>query len=163
MPIYEFYCPKCNLLMDFFSRRVNTETIPNCPHCGTILSKEVSRIAIGSSVDASDEYGDSPIDDARMQAAVDAFGDKLDSISDTSNPEQAAAMMKKFSEASGLGLNKDVKEALSRIAAGEGEAGANAELDEMLSRGEFFAPTDRNLGGTTHFTPPTKDPTLYDM
>ena len=163
MPIYEFYCPKCNLLMDFFSRRVNTETIPNCPHCGTVLSKEVSRIAIGSGTDASDEYGDSPMDDARMQAAVDAFGDRLDAISDTSNPEQAAAVMKEFSEASGLGFTKDVKEALARIAAGEGEAGANAELDEMLSRGEFFAPTDRDQGGITHTQPPTKDPTMYDM
>lgn len=163
MPIYEFYCPKCNLLMDFFSRRVNTETIPNCPHCGTVLYKEVSRIAIGSGTDASDEYGDSPMDDARMQAAVDAFGDRLDAISDTSNPEQAAAVMKEFSEASGLGFNKDVKEALARIAAGEGEAGANAELDEMLSRGEFFAPTDRDQGGITHTQPPTKDPTMYDM
>ena len=149
--------------MDFFSRRVNTETIPNCPHCGTVLSKEVSRIAIGSGTDASDEYGDSPMDDARMQAAVDAFGDRLDAISDTSNPEQAAAVMKEFSEASGLGFNKDVKEALARIAAGEGEAGANAELDEMLSRGEFFAPTDRDQGGITHTQPPTKDPTMYDM
>lgn len=163
MPIYEFYCPKCNLLMDFFSRRVNTETIPNCPHCGTVLSKEVSRIAIGSGVDASDEYGDSPMDDARMQAAVAAFGDHLDSISDTSNPEQAAAIMKEFSEASGLGLNKDVKEALARIAAGEGEAGANAELDEMLSKGDFFAPSDRDQGGFVHSQPPSKDPTMYDM
>ena len=163
MPIYEFYCPKCNLLMDFFSRRVNTETIPNCPHCGTVLSKEVSRIAIGSSEDASDEYGDSPIDDARMQAAVEAFGDKLDAISDTSNPEQAAAVMKQFSEASGLGLNKDVKDALARIAAGEGESGANAELDEILSGGEFFAPTDRGNGGVVHQAPPSKDPVMYDM
>ena len=163
MPIYEFYCPKCNLLMDFFSRRVNTETIPNCPHCGTVLSKEVSRIAIGSSGDASDEYGDSPIDDARMQAAVEAFGDKLDVISDTSNPEQAAAVMKQFSEASGLGLNKDVKDALARIAAGEGESGANAELDEILSGGEFFAPTDRGIGGVVHQAPPSKDPVMYDM
>ena len=163
MPIYEFYCPKCNLLMDFFSRRVNTETIPNCPHCGTVLSKEVSRIAIGSGTDASDEYGDSPMDDTRMQAVVEAFGDKLDSISDTSNPEEAAAVMKQFSEASGLGFNKDVKEALARIAAGEGEAGANAELDEILSKGEFFAPTDRDMGGLIHTEPPKKDPTMYDM
>ena len=163
MPIYEFYCPKCNLLMDFFSRRVNTETIPNCPHCGTVLSKEVPRISIGAGADASDEYGDSPMDDARMQAAVEAFGDKLNSISDTSNPEEAAAVMKQFSEASGLGFNKDVKEALARIAAGEGEAGANAELDEILSKGEFFAPTDRDMGGLIHTEPPKKDSTMYDM
>jgi hypothetical protein len=103
------------------------------------------------------------MDDARMQAAVEAFGDKLDSISDTSNPEEAAAVMKQFSEASGLGFNKDVKEALARIAAGEGEAGANAELDEILSKGEFFAPTDRDMGGLIHTEPPKKDPTMYDM
>lgn len=149
--------------MDFFSRRVNTDTIPNCPHCGTILSKEVSRITIGSGVDASDEYGDSPIDDARMQAAVDAFSDRLDAISDTSNPEQAAAIMKEFSEASGLSFNKDIKEALERIASGEGESGANAELDEILSSEEFFAPSDRDRGVIIHSQPPAKDPTMYDM
>ena len=31
MPIYEFYCAKCNTIYNFFSRTANTDKIPTCP------------------------------------------------------------------------------------------------------------------------------------
>ena len=34
MPIYEFYCPKCHMVFNFFSQSINTEKLPKCPHCG---------------------------------------------------------------------------------------------------------------------------------
>ena len=40
MPIYEFYCPDCNTLFNFFSSRINTEKKPDCPKCGR---KELDR------------------------------------------------------------------------------------------------------------------------
>jgi len=33
MPVYEFYCPDCHTIFNFFSRRVDTETRPTCPAC----------------------------------------------------------------------------------------------------------------------------------
>ncbi len=33
MPVYEFYCPDCHTIFNFFSRRVNTAARPACPRC----------------------------------------------------------------------------------------------------------------------------------
>lgn len=164
MPIYEFYCEKCNLIMDFFSRRVNTETIPNCPHCGGALSKEVSRITIGASQDASDELGDSPFDSDRMQNAVEAFQDKFDAMGNDADPKRSAELMKQFTEASGVAFNKDIREAIDRIASGEDADVVSSELDDMIGNGaDTFAPSDRGLGGKVQTLPPRKDTNLYDM
>ena len=34
MPIYEFYCPDCHTIFNFFSARIETEKRPDCPRCG---------------------------------------------------------------------------------------------------------------------------------
>ena len=34
MPIYEFYCPDCNTIFNFFCRRIVTDKKPACPKCG---------------------------------------------------------------------------------------------------------------------------------
>ena len=46
MPIYEFYCPDCNTLFNFFSRTVNTTKTPNCPKCNIRpLERQMSAFA----------------------------------------------------------------------------------------------------------------------
>jgi len=34
MPIYEFACPKCRVIYNFLSQRVNPGRLPACPKCG---------------------------------------------------------------------------------------------------------------------------------
>ncbi|HSO66320.1 MAG TPA: FmdB family zinc ribbon protein, partial [Desulfatirhabdiaceae bacterium] len=47
MPIYEFFCQDCNIIFNFFSRRIDIETQPNCPRCQTrILSRKMSPFAV---------------------------------------------------------------------------------------------------------------------
>ncbi len=47
MPVYEFYCPDCHAIFNFFSRRVDTETQPACPRCGRPeLGRQASLFAI---------------------------------------------------------------------------------------------------------------------
>ena len=46
MPIYEFYCRRCNTIYNFFSRSVNTEKVPDCPKCKNgPLKRKVSLFA----------------------------------------------------------------------------------------------------------------------
>ena len=34
MPIYEFACPKCRVVFNFLSRRIDPANLPACPKCG---------------------------------------------------------------------------------------------------------------------------------
>lgn len=49
MPIYEFYCRRCNTIYSFFSRTINTDKVPNCPKCKRVkLKRQMSIFARGS-------------------------------------------------------------------------------------------------------------------
>ena len=164
MPIYEFYCQTCNTLLNFFSRKVNTTTLPACPHCGSTLSRQVSPFATPTSGDCSDELGDAPFDESKMQDAVDKFGDKLDSLGDSDDPRKSAEMMRQFSEASGLSFNPDIREAITRLERGEDPDTVSADMDSIIEGGaDPFAPSDRGRKPTGVAVPPTKDKTLYDL
>lgn len=162
MPIYEFYCVRCNKLLNFFSRRVNVETLPHCPHCGEKLSRQVSRFATVRADDFSDELGDAPIDESKVMDAVARLGDKLETVADN-DPRQAAALMREFSEASGIQFNQEICDAMRRIESGEDPEAVGDEIDEIIGTGEdAFVPPDRAraLGKAP---PPTRDETLYDL
>lgn len=164
MPIYEFYCGTCNQLLNFYARKVNTTTLPPCPHCGTLLSRQVSHFSSVKMGDCSDELGDAPFDSDRMQNAVDGFGDSLDSLGEGDDPRKSAEMMRKFSEASGLGFNADIRDAMRRLENGEDPESVEADMEAIIGSGEnAFAPGDRNRAGGSPKPPPGKDPTLYEM
>jgi putative FmdB family regulatory protein len=57
MPIYEFFCDSCNVIFNFFSRRIDTTTAPSCPRCGKEkLARQMSTFAtIGKAADEGGE------------------------------------------------------------------------------------------------------------
>lgn len=162
MPIYEFHCARCNMLLNFFSRRVDVQTLPACPHCGETLSRQVSAFAAVRAGDASDELGDAPVDEAKVQDAVARFGQNLDAA-DGADPRRAAALMREFTEASGLNFNRDIRDAMRRIESGEDPEAVGAEMDDIVGDGgDVFAPGDRGRASAGK-PPPTRDVTLYDL
>ena len=59
MPIYEFYCPDCNTLFNFFSRTINTTKKPKCPRCKTrTLERQMSAFAFTGKAKESDDGED---------------------------------------------------------------------------------------------------------
>ena len=47
MPIYEFACPKCRVIFNFFSQRVSPKRLPMCPKCGNKkMEKQMSSFAM---------------------------------------------------------------------------------------------------------------------
>ena len=56
MPIYEFYCRKCNTIYNFFSRSVNTEKIPFCPKCKSEQRKPVHTVPTDDDPEAKVRY-----------------------------------------------------------------------------------------------------------
>lgn len=179
MPIYEFACSDCRVLYNFFSRKINTTTIPSCPKCGKPLSKQISlfQAKSGSGTD-SDPWGmandgcdddtagapDFNVNDERIASAINELGTKIERMDDT-NTEKAAKLIQEFSQKSGIKFSKDVNEALNRMAAGDDGDDVAASFDEALSSENPFDTTiaPGTLSTKKRETPFTKDPTLYEM
>jgi putative FmdB family regulatory protein len=173
MPIYEFYCQPCHTIFQFLSKRINTTATPACPRCAQPLGRQVSAFAHLRHGTAEEEGTDGetpPVDEARMQQAMEAMGAEIDSLGDQSDPRQAAALMRRFAQASGMKFNGTVEEALNRMAAGEDPEAVEAEFGEALESANPFADEADGKSGTAarwkrllRAAGPRKDPTLYDL
>jgi putative FmdB family regulatory protein len=174
MPIYEFYCKPCHTIFNFLSKRVNTTATPPCPRCARALSRQVSSFAHlrggSKSADGGADDGTPPVDDARMEQAVAAMGSEIDSLGDDTDPRQAATLMRRFAQASGMKFNATVEEALHRMSSGEDPEAVEAEFGVALESANPFA--DDADGGAAkadqlkrllRAAGPGRDPKLYDL
>jgi len=170
MPIYEFYCEPCHTIFNFLSKRVNTTATPPCPTCTRPLSRQVSAFAHlrGRSGGQADDDAP-PMDDARMEQAMAAMGSEIESLGDDTDPRQAATLMRRFAQASGMKFNAAVEEALGRMASGEDAGTIETEFGEALEAANPFA-NDADAAAKTarlkrllRAAGPRRDPTLYDL
>ena len=139
MPIYEFYCAQCNSIYNFFSRSVNTEKVPDCPRCKT--KKLQRRMSVFSVVSAQRGETDDtlpPIDETKMARAMEMLDREAEKL-DGEDPRQAAAMMRKLSEATGLRLKPEMEEALSKMERGEDPEKIEEEMGDLLDGDDPFA------------------------
>lgn len=165
MPIYEFYCCDCHMVMTFFSRSVDTTSRPACPRCGRKeLERQVSAFAPikHGGMDAEDDIG---IDEGRMESAIEALAGQADKI-DQDDPRQAAELMRKFTGMTGMKLGGAMEEALSRMENGENPDDIESELGDMMDDEEplFVEGAKRaGKGDAIRRREPGRDPTLYEM
>jgi len=171
MPIYEFYCKPCHTIFRFFSKRIDTTTTPSCPRCAGTLQRQVSSFAAprhgGKGGEADD--GAPSLDESRMEQALASMGGEIDKLGEDSDPQQAASLMRRFAQASGMKFNATVEEALTRMAAGEDPATVESEFGEALeSENPFANEADgaakaAQLQRLLRAAEPRKDPTLYEL
>lgn len=162
MPIYEFYCQRCHMVFSFYSPAVNTEKLPQCPKCKkTRLSRKVSVFATSRH---RGEEGDSPLpdmDEAKMEKAIGALSQEMGNL-DENDPRQAANLMRKLSDMTGLNLGPAMEEALKRMEAGEDPDEIEAQMGDLLEGEEPFALKEKG-GRRNRSLPPRVDDTLYDL
>ena len=164
MPIYEFFCPDCNTIFNFLSRTVSASKRPHCPRCGKKrLERQVSLFAATGHAKESEAAGDLPIDEASMEKAVKALTGEAESINEN-DPRQAAGLMRKFSDMTGLKLGKNVEEALGRLEGGEDPDHIEAEMGDLLDGDEnpFVLPGKHGTPASSRRAP-ARDNTLYEM
>lgn len=162
MPIYEFFCTPCNTVFSFFSRGVNTKKIPACPVCGRALKRQLSLFARGSGKKGESEGdGTPPIDEAKMERAMAMLASEAEKL-DEEDPRQAAKLMRKLSDATGLSLGSGMEEALSRLEKGEDPDRIEEEMGAMLDGEEPFTGPAKERKGAGR-PKPRVDETLYDL
>ena len=167
MPIYEFYCEQCNTIYNFFSRRINTEKIPDCPKCQNVkLQRKVSLFAAISN--RGDSGGETepdmpPVDEAKMEKAMGLLAREAEHINED-DPRQAAQLMRKLSDAAGLKMGSAMEEALSRMERGEDPDKVEAEIGDLLEGEDpFVLEGKKNMKAAGQRPRPNVDETLYEL
>ena len=163
MPIYEFYCRKCNTIYNFFSKSVNTSKVPSCPKCKKVkLARRMSVFAAMTGY-GKDEASDDPLngfDERKMEKAMMQFAAQAEKMKDD-DPRAAAQLMRKLSETAGMKLGDGFQEALQRLEAGEDPDKIDEEMGDILSVEDPFG--EKRGGKRSYGKKPHKDGTLYDL
>jgi putative FmdB family regulatory protein len=175
MPIYEFYCSSCHTVFNFLSKRINTNATPACPKCGKSTARKPSTFAMSKNRpepkagDDAKGAGDSMMDpfanmdESQLESAMESLASEADGI-DENDPRQAANVMRKLFDATGMPLGGGMQEALKRMESGEDPEKIEEDMGDLLEADPFGgeAPkksTERRIPRR----PATYDPQLYEM
>jgi putative FmdB family regulatory protein len=163
MPIYEFYCRKCNTLYNFFSRSVNTEKIPSCPRCKKVrLQRRMSVFAKISQRNEGAAPEEMPnFDESKMEKAMEMLASEAGGI-DENDPRQAARLMRKLTDATGLSLGEKMEEALARMEKGEDPEKIEEEMGDSIGEDELFVMAKKAAKGKKDAATRVDDK-LYDL
>jgi len=150
------------MIFNFFSKSINTEKRPSCPRCGK--SRLDRRMSLFASPKNQGEEGEAPLpdmDESKMEKAMSLLAREAEHI-DENDPRQAANLMRKLTDMTGLNLGSGMEEALRRMEAGEDPEAIEAEMGDLLEGEDPFAFEKRSLGGARTQSPRV-DETLYDL
>ena len=153
MPIYEFACPRCRVIFNFLSKKVNPDRLPRCPKCGNArMEKQFSRFAMPRGVpepaaagEGMEAGGPGPdFDESRMERAMSELERDMEHL-DENNPRHMAHMMKKMKEVMPPGtMPKEVDVAIRRLEQGEDPEKIEADMGDVL--GEFMGGPEGGAG-----------------
>lgn len=164
MPVYEFYCSKCHTIFSFYSASVNTEKRPLCPKCRKVTLER--RMSVFSTLKTRGEEGDSPMpdfDESKMEQAMNLLSREAEQI-DENDPRQAADLMRKLTDMTGMEMGPGMQEALRRMEAGEDPEQIEQEMGDILEGEDPFVLGGKSTPRRSKETrPPKKDETLYDL
>ena len=160
MPIYEFYCPQCHMIFSFFSRTINTEKIPPCPKCDrSKLERQMSSFAVIRGLKEDQDDGLPDIDESKLEKAMTALASEAENINED-DPRQAAQLMRKLTDMTGLELGSGMEEALRRMEAGEDPEQIEAEMGDLLENEDPFSFKEKTYK-LLRDQPPRVDEELY--
>ncbi len=162
MPIYEFYCERCNTIYKFFSKRINTEKTPDCPSCRDI--KLIRRPSVFATFTKGEEGTDEDMpafDERRMERVLSELARDAEGLNED-DPRQAAQLMRRLTDATGLRMGTGMEEALRRLERGDDPEKIEDEMGDIFDEEEPFT------FGETHKKSlrkpsPMIDETLYEL
>jgi putative FmdB family regulatory protein len=141
MPIYEYACPKCRVIFNFLSKRINPERAPVCPKCGSKkMFKQMSRFATTHGLKEAAPKTEAPpgeppmpdMDDPRVERAMMEMERDMEHL-DENNPRHMAHMMRKMKDLMPPGsLPKELDVAIKRLEAGEDPEKIEADMGDVL-------------------------------
>jgi putative FmdB family regulatory protein len=179
MPIYEFACPKCRVIFNFLSKRINPERLPVCPKCGNKkMTKQMSRFAMtkglpepanagaGAVGDPDGNPGEGApenmpdFDDPRVERAMMELEKDMSHL-DENNPRHMAHVMKKMKDLMPPGtVPKELDVAIKRLESGEDPEKIEEDMGDVL--GDFMGGDEEGGGAMGGGGGYKHDSGLYD-
>jgi putative FmdB family regulatory protein len=163
MPIYEFACPKCRVIFNFLSKRLNPDRLPVCPKCGNKkMVKQMSQFAMTGRARELPSPGDGEkeampnFNDPRLMRAMGELERDMAHM-DENNPKHMAHMMRKMKDLMPPGMMpREIDIAIKRLEAGEDPEKIEADMGDLL--GDFMGGEGGPGGGGGY----SHDSGLYD-
>jgi hypothetical protein len=151
------------MIFNFFSSSINTEKQPLCPKCGKLkLDRQMSIFSMGTNREGGDDENPMPdLDESKMEQAMNLLAKEADHM-DENDPRQAANLMRKLTDMTGLNLGASMEEALQRMEAGEDPEQIEAEMGDLLEGEEPFSLKEKSAK-ILKSRPPQKDEKLYEL
>ncbi len=139
MPIYEYACPKCLVIFNFLSKRIEPDKSPTCPKCGNKkLARQMSRFAMSRGLKEPAAKADSgteampDFDDPRIERAMMEMERDMEHL-DENNPKHMAHMMRKMKDLMPPdAVPKELDVAIKRLEAGEDPEKIEADMGDVL-------------------------------
>ena len=103
------------------------------------------------------------MDESKMEKAMEMMAREAEHINED-DPRQAAQLMRKLTDMTGIEMGQGMEEALRRMERGEDPESIEAEMgDIMESEDPFILPGKKGGKSLKKFMPPRKDDKLYDL
>jgi hypothetical protein len=114
-----------------------------------------------SGYSGEDNSGMPDIDESKMEKAMAMLAREAESMNED-DPKQAANMMRKLTELTGMKMGSGMEEAISRLERGEDPDQIEAEMGDLLENEDPFI-LKKIAGNLSKKNKPNRDNTLYDM
>jgi hypothetical protein len=148
------------MIFNFFSVSVNVGKRPRCPKCKRIkLERQISTFSTLKNMGVKDDMAMPDMDESRMEQALSVLTKEAQYL-DENDPRQAANLMRKMTDMTGLNLGSGMEEALARMEAGEDPAQIEAEMGDLLEGEDPFTFKERSNRPIKE-RPPKVDDKLY--
>ena len=163
MPIYEFFCKKCNTVYKYYSRMIDTETVPRCPVCKRVKLERIfsSFATVGGKTGEGRGAAVPDMDESKLEKVM-AMLEKESGAIDQDDPKQAADLMRKLTDASGISLGPGMEEALARMESGEDPDKIEEEMGGLLEKESLEFGTKKR-GRKKQGSKPALDDKLYEL
>ena len=123
----------------------------------------MSKFAFTGKAKEQGDMDDLPFDEGKMEKAMQMLAGEAENISED-DPRQAANLMRKLTDMTGLELGPGMQEALKRMESGEDPETIEAEMGDLLEQEDPFAlPEKKGAAKGLKRPAPTRDETLYDL
>jgi len=123
----------------------------------------MSAFAFTGKAKEDSDIDDLPFDEGKMEKAMNMLAGEAENLNED-DPRQAANLMRKLTDMTGMELGPGMQEALKRMEAGEDPDAIEAEMGDLLEGEEPFLMTDIKGGPKgAKRAAPRRDETLYDL